>query len=173
MSLITRGLGGIASWLTTARFGVVPKDEDTPAPPPQIPGNGIFTKPWAPLITNGLGTSACCGLLLAGLGSFSCFVGVTPPPSGGGGGGGSYAVHPGIYVPWPSKTKRKAGARAIVVTVRFKDKKWTKSYMVDDRAANRTAEVLNVVNKTTSQLSVGASAIQKRVRKVTTAFTQK
>lgn len=163
-SIITKGLGGFAKWLTTSQFGVNPADE-TPKPPPQVPGNGIFTKPWGPLITGGLGTSACCGLIIGGLGSFSCFVGITPPPNPGTG-GGSVAIHPGVMVPWPTNLKRKPNTRAIVVTVRMKDKKWTKNYLIPERRTKLAVSVIRILNVTTSKVSVGVSAVSRASKRV-------
>lgn len=166
MSLITSGLGKAAHWLTTYRFGVTTDAADTP---PYTPGNGIFTRPYSPLITGGLGMSACCGLLLAGLGSFSCFVGITPPPSGGGG-GGSYPVHPSLYVPWPNSVRKKAGTRVIVVTVKMNDKKFTKNYLIPEKRTKLAVEVINILNHTTTALSVGVNSIQRVARKVKAVF---
>lgn len=132
-------------------------------------GNGIFTEPWSPLITNGLGTSACCGLLLGGLGVFKCFGGITPPPSGGGG-GGSYAVHPSIYVPWPYARKRKPGKRAIVITVKIKERSWVHTYLVGEKAVPAAIRVLNFINKTSAALQVGVERVQLAVKRVRAMF---
>lgn len=136
--------------------------------PPQVPGNGIFTSAWSPIITGGLGTSACCGLITAGIGSWQCFVGITPPDAGGG--GGSFAVHPGIYVPWPKGVTKLKGKRVVVVTVKMKDKKWTKNYMVDDKHSKFVVEAIRFFNATTTKLSVGVSSVQRMARKVTAMF---
>mgnify|MGYP003553949341 FL=1 len=170
-SIITKGLGGFARWLIKSRFDLADDDGTPPVIPPQLPGNGIFTTPYSPLITGGLGTSACCGLLLGGMGAWQCFVGITPPPVGGGG-GGSIAVHPGIYVPWPKAQLYKKNTRAIVVTVRIKEKKWTKSYLIDQKRANVAVKAINFVNKTSAALSVGVTSVQRVARKVTAVFTK-
>jgi hypothetical protein len=172
-SIITKGLGGLARWLVKARFDLADNDGTPPVIPPQIPGNGIFTTAYSPLITGGLGTSACCGLLLGGMGAWQCFVGITPPPTGGaGGGGGSYAIHPGIYVPWPKAQLRKKNTRAIVVTVRIKEKKWTKSYLIPEKRAKIAVQAIHFINKTTAALSVGVSSVHRAARKVTAVFNK-
>lgn len=170
-SIITKGLGGLARWLIKSRFDLADDDGTPPVIPPQVPGNGIFTTAYSPLITGGLGTSACCGLLIGGLGAWQCFVGITPPP-GGGGGGGSIAVHPGVYVPWPKAQLRKKNTRAIVVTVRIHEKKWTKSYLIPEKRAKIAVTAINFVNKATVALSVGVSSIYRTARKITAVFNK-
>lgn len=132
---------------------------------------GIFNTPWSPLITNGLGTSACCGLLLAGLGAFTCFGGITPPdPPFTGGGGGSIAVNPGIYVPWPKGVKKKPGTRAVVVTVKMKEKTWTRNFVIAEKRAPLAVSCLNVINKTASKITVGVDRMQRSVKQIKARF---
>lgn len=173
-SIITNGLGGFARWLIKSRFDLADNDGTPPVVPPQVPGNGIFTTAYSPLITGGLGTSACCGLLLAGLGSWQCFVGITPPDGGGGGGGGggSFAVHPGILVPWPKGQMRKKGTRAIVITVRIENQKWTKNYIIREQSASLAVKVIQIINKTSATLSVGVSNVQRAGRRVAALFNR-
>lgn len=168
MSFITSGLGKAAHWLTTYRFHVTTDPAEDQ--PPYVPGDGVFTKPYSPLITGGLGMSACCGLLLGGLGSFSCFVGITPPPSGGGGGGGSFPVHPSIYVPWPKSVRKKTNTRVIVVTVKISDKKFTKNYLIPEKRTKIAVKVINFLNFTASTLTVGVNNLQRTARKVKAIF---
>jgi len=169
-SIITNGLGGVARWLVKGRFDLADNDNATPIVPPQIPGNGIFTTAYSPLITGGLGTSACCGLLLGGIGAWQCFVGITPPPNGGGGGG--VTIHPGIYVPWPQPQLRKNNTRAIVVTVRMKEKKWTKSYLIPEKREKLAVQAIHFINKTTAALSVGVSSVHRSVRQIAAVFNK-
>lgn len=175
-AIITSGLGGLARWYIKSQFGLADSDEgEPPIIPPQIPGNGIFKTPWSPLITGGLGTSACCGLLTGGVGSWQCFIGITPPDTGGesGGGGGSFAVHPGIYVPWPKHIPKKPGKRVVKITVKTDQKTWERGYIVDEKNANLTIRIITILNKTTAQLSVGVGKIQRAARSVKATFRNK
>lgn len=174
-SIITDGLGGFARWLIKSKFDLADNDSTTPPPPPppQIPGNGIFTRPWGPLITNGLGTSACCGLLLAGMGAWQCFVGITPPPPSGGGGGGGIASGQGVYIPWPPNIKKKPKTRVVKITVIASGKKWERAYVIDEKHANLTVRVINVINKTSSKIAIGVGKIDKARKSVVATFRNK
>jgi hypothetical protein len=174
-SIITKGLGGLARWFIKSKFDLADDDGTPPVIPPQVPGNGIFKTPWSPLITNGLGTSACCGLLLAGMGSWQCFIGITPPPvdGGGGGGGGSYATNPSIYVPWPKKVKRKDKTRVVVITVMSSGKKWEHNYVIDEKNSKLAIQVINIINKTTAKIAVGVGRIDKARKSVIATFRNK
>lgn len=124
------------------------------------------------IITRGLGLPACCGLVTVQFGILcGCTVQVIPPPVGGG--GGSYAISPGVYVPWP-KSKQRECDRMVIVTVKFSEEKtWKRSYIVDVCNADRIVRVMNVVNSSLQRLSVGIEGIKRAVRRVTTVFDQK
>lgn len=130
----------------------------------------IFTNNYSMLITRGLGGPACCTLLTASFGLVcGCTVQVVEPPTPGGG-GGSFAVEPGIYVPWPKANLRDCD-RVVVVTVKFSPEKvWRKSYAVDVCNVNRMVKVINIVNAATRRLAVGVENVKHAARRVTALF---
>lgn len=175
-SIIKKGLGGGIKQAIKSKFGLADKDSTTPPViPPQLPGNGIFKYGFSPLITGGLGTSACCGLLLAGIGSWQCFAGITPPdpPYTGGGGGIASGRGSSVYIPWPKELKKEHNKRAVVVTVKLSGKKYEKKYVIDESKAGLVVNVLSVVNYTSSKIIVGVSSVNKTVRAVSAVFKSK
>jgi hypothetical protein len=102
-----------------------------------------------------------------GFGVFSCIVTVVEPPIGGG--GGSYAVEPGIYVPWPKKIPAKS--KTVFITVKFSDtKRWSRSYQLDSVRADLVVRAINIVNAATRRLSVGVNNVKHATRRVTALF---
>lgn len=128
----------------------------------------LFTNKYSGLITKGLGMPACCGLLTMGFGLFSCIVIVTEPPDAGGG-GGSYAVEPGIYVPWKGKTRQKT--KNVQIIVKFsKEHTWRKAYVVSSIRADMIVKAINIVNAATQRLQVGVQHLKHATRRVTAVF---
>lgn len=134
----------------------------------------LFNNTYSGLITKGLGLPACVGLITMGFGLFKATIEViippTPPTGGGsGGGGGSFAVHPGIYVPWPKKVTPKT--RMILITVKMGgDKTWRRSYTVDNTRAAIAVKVVNLVNATSQKLAVGVEHLKTALVRVTAFF---
>jgi hypothetical protein len=90
---------------------------------------------------------------------------ITPP----GGGGGSFAVAPGVYVPWVNKPDCKD--KVVLITVKFPENKvWRKSYVVDCRKADILVRVIDVVNAATRRLTVGVNHVKHAARRVTAMF---
>lgn len=122
------------------------------------------------IITRGLGGPACCTLLTVnfGLACGCSIVIVTPPTGGSGGGGGSYAVEPGIYVPWPKDTSPQT--RMVLITVKYHDKAWRRSFIIDKRRADIIIRISNVINRITSRINVGVDHFRKAMKKVIAVF---
>lgn len=130
----------------------------------------LFTNTYSGLITKGLGMPACCALLTANFGLIcGCSIAIIEPPPGGGGGGGSYAVEPGIYVPWPKKITPKS--KMVLVTVKFSpEKTWRRSYVLPNTQANILVKAFNVVNSATAKMTVGVNQLKLATKRVTALF---
>jgi hypothetical protein len=133
----------------------------------------LFKNSYSGLITKGLGMPACCGMLTMGFGLFVCKIEVIVPPEGGsGGGGGSFAVHPGIYVPWPKKVSAKT--KQVQITVKFKERPaWRRAYVIDSAKADIVVKVINIVNAVSSRVTVGVNQMRHAVKRVTAVFTRR
>jgi hypothetical protein len=129
----------------------------------------LFTNNYSLLITKGLGGPACCAILTAGFGLVcGCTIQVVEPPDGGGG-GGSYAIEPGIYVPWPKKIPAKS--KTVFISVKFSEtKRWSRSYVLDAVRADMVVRAINVANAATRKLSVGVENVKHAARRVTALF---
>ncbi len=113
---------------------------------------------------------ACCGLITMGFGVFFCKIEVFEPPIGGGG-GGSFAVEPGIYVPWPKAPGKRA--KTVLVTVKFAENKtWRKAYTLDENKANGLVRAIDFTNATARRLSVGVQGLKRAARRVSAVFTR-
>lgn len=130
----------------------------------------LFKNTYSGLITGGLGLPACCGLITMSLGLFTCVIEiVTPPENAGGGGGGSFAVHPGVYVPWPKKITPKT--KMVLITVKFSEENtWRHSFTVDGRKADLTVKAVDVVNVASRKLAVGVDNVKTAIKRVTAHF---
>jgi hypothetical protein len=126
------------------------------------------------IITKGLGLPACCAMITANFGLVcGCKIQVINPPIDiSGGGGGSYAVAPGIYVPWPKSVQKNT--KMVLITVKFnQDKTWRQSYIISTRKADIVVRVIGIVNAMTAKLQVGVRQLKHAARKVTAAFTNR
>lgn len=131
----------------------------------------LFNHSYSGLITGGLGFPATCSMLTLGFGLFICSIEVITPPveNAGGGGGGSYAVHPGVYVPWPKKITPKT--KMVLITVKFsKDRAWRHSFTLDGRRADFTVKAVDIVNATTQRIAVGVDNVKTSIKRVTAHF---
>lgn len=126
----------------------------------------IFTKNYSTIITGGLGAEACCALITAKFGlNCGCFIDIiVPPPSGGGA-----IVHRGITVPLRSNIKECD--RIVLVTVKFSEQKvWRKRFIVDVCHTDRAVKIVNMINITMQNISVGIGKLKKITHTITTIF---
>lgn len=126
----------------------------------------IFTTNYSSIITKGLGTPACCSLITAQFGlNCGCFIEIiTPPPSGGGA-----IIHRGITV--PLRPNIKQCDRIVLVTIKFSEKSvWRKRFIVDVCHTDRMVKVINIVNATMRNVSIGVNNIKKITHSITTIF---
>lgn len=129
----------------------------------------LFKHTYSGLITRGLGLPACCGLITMGFHVFKCTIEVFTPPTPSDGGGGSYAVEPGIYVPWPKKITKKT--RMVQITVKYREQHtWRCSYILQGIRASIIVRIVDVVNAASSKLSVGIDKLRHAKKRVTAIF---
>lgn len=131
----------------------------------------LFTHNYSSIITKGLGSPACCSLIVA---SFSltgmCNVEIVVPtpityPTANIGGGGG-----GFLVPFPKDLQQQT--KMVLITVKFTpDKVWRKSYVVDSDKADILVKVMNFGNKAKDNISIGIEHIKTATKRVVAIFT--
>lgn len=140
------------------------------------------------IITGGLCGPACCALITAqfGLVCGCVFVEVAPPGSGG---WAQYPVTniPGVpkgspyYTPAPKNYGKEM--RYILVTVKWKEREWKRSYLVSKDVADMLVSVSGVFNKvavkvrglfhaTGNNVQVAVSGLHRVVKKVIAVLKQ-
>jgi hypothetical protein len=137
------------------------------------PTSEVGVPAYSTIITGGLGLiPACCGVITAKYGLNNCVIEVIPPPivggGGGGGGGGSYAVHPGIYVPW--RTTLKSHKQIQVMVKMSEDLVWRKSYTTPAKRRDVRISTDNFTRVHVTPVVVNVDHIKRAHVQVTAIF---
>ena len=137
----------------------------------------LFKHSYSGLITGGLGMPACCGLITMGFGVFRCKIEIVDPPNppvGGGGGGhvpvGGHFGQRGHHVPLTRPLTHTS--KLIVVSVKYKDHTWRKTYTVDKVRAKIAIRLVNVINKIKDKITVGVESLHRVTQRVTAIFNK-
>lgn len=125
----------------------------------------IFTTNYSPLVTCGLGGTACQTLILAkfGLTGITEVIIVVPPS-----GGGPVNVG-GFYVPLPRKMTQQT--RMVLITIKLSEQHvWRRSYVVDVMNADKIVRVMNFVDSIKNKLMIGVEHMKYVGKRVVAVF---
>lgn len=146
-----------------------------------------FNNLYGSIITNGLGTDACCGLITMGFGLFKCTAFITPvePPPSKGGGGGTHPVAsiPGVsnvpFVPQhreiyqPLTPVKSEPLRQVKLVLQLKNgKKHERYFMVGNKRADQIVKATKIINSFAKKMGIVASNIKRRFLKAKTFFNK-
>ena len=124
----------------------------------------IFKHNYSGLITKGLGTAACCGMITMGFGVFVCEVTVIDPPPVVSGGGGLASKSTSVNIPH----KR---LKQISVHIRYKTTRWDQLYVVTPKTADMVVEIIGQITNLRRIVSVGIDTVKRSIKRITATIT--